>query len=79
MKIKEQILCFVLAYLYFDLWSKVLTFEKTQKNFGFLLTYSYLCHIILLKRQTDEEDHPLPANFFAYGSSCPAHHTKGDE
>ena len=54
MKIKEQILCFVLAYL-------------------------YLCPIILLKRQTDEEDHPLPANSFAYGSSCPAHHTKGDE
>jgi len=54
MKIKEQILCFVLAYL-------------------------YLCPIILLKRQTDEEDHPLPANFFAYGSSCSAHHTKGDE
>jgi len=27
----------------FDLRSKVLTFEKIQKNFGFLLTYSYFC------------------------------------
>ena len=26
----------------FDLWSKVLAFEKTQNSFGFLLTYSYL-------------------------------------
>jgi hypothetical protein len=41
--------------------------------------FSYLCPIILLKRLTDEEDHPLPANSFAYGSSSSAHHTKGDE
>ena len=27
----------------FELHSKVLTFEKTQIIFGFLLTYSYLC------------------------------------
>ena len=27
----------------FELCSKVLSFEKTQKSFGFLLTYSYLC------------------------------------
>ena len=27
----------------FELRSKVLTFEKTQIKFGFLLTYSYLC------------------------------------
>ena len=31
------------AGVYFDLRSKVLSLEKTQNYFGFLLAYSYLC------------------------------------
>ncbi len=35
-----------------DPWSKVLTFEKTQNSFGFLLTFSYLCSSVTTSLET---------------------------
>ena len=36
-----------LFFCIIELRSKILTLEKTQKNFGFFLAYSYLCNVLL--------------------------------
>ena len=54
----------------FELRSKVLTFEKTQISFGFLLTYSYLCsqkRSNIIPYATEIIIHPY----------CPAYHHHG--